>query len=65
MQGAQAKLKVFDLDNKTLSCLVFAKEVHEALWDLETNKALGMDGFPPLFYHQYWSIIGREVVEPV
>lgn len=40
-------------------------EVQEALWSVGEDKVPGSDGFPLLFFCQYWSIIGREVLEVV
>ncbi|KAA3474024.1 reverse transcriptase [Gossypium australe] len=38
-------------------------EVRSALKDMGLTKALGKDGFPALFFQQYWHIVGKEVLD--
>lgn len=38
-----------------------AAEVFAALKCMDGEKASGADGFPPLFYQKFWSILGTEV----
>ena len=42
-----------------------ASEVQTALAQMKANTAPGPDGFPALFYKQYWSKIGAEVLDAV
>ena len=42
-----------------------ASEVQTALAQMKANTAPEPDGFPPLFYKQYWSKIGAEVLDAV
>lgn len=36
-------------------------EVKEALFSMNSHKAPGADGFQPIFYKTYWSIVGKDV----
>ncbi|XP_057424692.1 uncharacterized protein LOC130718190 [Lotus japonicus] len=38
------------------------EEVEEALFQMHPTKALGLDGFPALFYQKHWDIIGDEIL---
>ena len=41
-------IHISDLENMTLTCLMFAKEVWGAFWSHGEDEASGPDGFPPL-----------------
>ena len=41
------------------------REVEAALNQMESAMAPGPDGLPPLFYMQYWSKVGVEVLNAV
>lgn len=56
---------VSNQENSDLSQSVSPMEVQEALWSLKEDKVQGLDSFPPLFFHRYWSIIRKEVMEMV
>jgi hypothetical protein len=38
-------------------------EVYNAIKDMKSMAAPGPDGLPALFYHTYWDIIGKNVIE--
>ncbi len=40
-------------------------EIRETVWSLVGDKAPGPDGFPPVFFRRYWSIVGQEVTEAI
>lgn len=46
-----------------MTCPMSDMEVHKALWSLGEDKVPEPDGFPLLFFHYYWYIIGGEVLE--
>lgn len=35
-----------------------AQEVKQAIFSMGSLKAPGVDGFPPLFYHEHWDTVG-------
>lgn len=39
----------------------FAVKIREALFQMEGSTASGLDGLPPLFFQQFWSIVGPDV----
>ena len=39
-----------------------AQEIKDTIWEMHPLKASGPDGLSELFFKQYWSIIGSEVV---
>jgi hypothetical protein len=54
--------QVSDLENEILSDTFSEKEVKEAIFQMEHNKALGSDGFPAEFYQHFWEIIKPELI---
>ena len=40
-------------------------KVKEALFHMNTGKAIGPDGFTTLFYKKYWHIVGSEVTRVI
>jgi hypothetical protein len=38
------------------------EEIHEAIFQMEHNKAPGPDGFPVEFYQQFWDIIKSDLM---
>ena len=51
--------------NDSLTRPFVATEVETALAQMKANTSPGPDGFPPLFYKQYWPKIGAEVSDAV
>lgn len=43
--------------NNELCKEIYESEVIEALWSLDQDKDIGLDGFTIHFYHSYWNII--------
>ncbi|XP_038972547.1 uncharacterized protein LOC120104815 [Phoenix dactylifera] len=56
---------VSDEDSLALIRPVSGREIQEAVWSLEGDKAPGPDGFPPVFFRRYWSIVGLDVIEAI
>lgn len=54
--------RVTEEANQLISQAFTAKEVIEAISGMSPLKSPGPDGFPTLFYHKYWSIIGFNVI---
>lgn len=46
---------------RVLSRLVSKEDVLKAVMGMKYYKALGPDGFQPIFYKRYWDIVGDEV----
>ena len=44
---------------------VSEKEIKDALFDIEDDKALGPDGFTSKFLKVSWDIVGKEVCKAV
>ena len=51
--------------NQNLVAPFVKAEVEIALSQMEALKSPGPDGMPPLFFQQFWPIIGDEVVDAV
>ena len=51
--------------NATLTSTFTADEVERALKQMERLKSPGPDGMPPLFYQNYWSLVGNDVKEAI
>ena len=39
------------------------KEIRDAIFDMEHNKAPGPDGFPAEFYQQFWDVIKGDLMQ--
>ena len=51
--------------NATLTSTFTVDEVERALKQMERLKSPGPDGMPPLFYQNYWSLVGNDVKEAI
>ena len=51
--------------NTSLTNTFIANEVERALKQMEPLKSPGPDGMPPLFYQNYWSLVGTNVKEAI
>ena len=49
-------------ENEFLRAPFTEKEVRDAVFDMEHNKALGPDGFPAEFYQQFWDVIKSDLM---
>lgn len=49
-------------ENSVLCRLPTPLEIKDILFDMQSLKAPGPDGLPPLFYKNYWPIVGSEVI---
>jgi hypothetical protein len=49
-------------ENSVLYKLSTPLEIKDVLFDMQSLKATGPDGLPPLFYKKYWPIVGSEVI---
>ncbi|KAL3812349.1 hypothetical protein ACJIZ3_013617 [Penstemon smallii] len=56
------RIRVSLEDNQYLLQPFSADEVHRALFSMYPLKSPGPDGFPPLFFQKYWSVVGNDVV---
>lgn len=55
--------KVKDVHLRVLNEPFSREEVEEALFQMHPTKAPGLDGFPALFYQNFWGIVGDEVID--
>ena len=56
---------ITDEQNALLVAELSKNEVEEAIQQMAPLKALGPDGFPPLFYQKFWPSIGEDVSKAV
>jgi hypothetical protein len=54
--------KLTNQENNILITDFTEKEVHEAIMQMEKNKAPGPDGFPAEFYQSFWEIIKHDLL---
>ena len=50
-------------ENNILSRPFSEKEIKDAIFQMERNKALGPDGFPTEFYQNFWDIIKYDMLQ--
>ena len=54
--------QVSDSENNLPTMPFTVKQVKEAIFHMEHNKALGPDGFPAEFYQVFWEIIKNDIM---
>lgn len=57
--------KVTEEMNEALIGKVSAQEIREAIFSIKAASAPGADGMSALFFQQYWSIVGDQVIKEV
>jgi hypothetical protein len=50
-------------DNMELVKPFYEEEIKSALFQMETNKAVGPDGIPIEFYQKSWNIINKDIMD--
>jgi hypothetical protein len=55
--------QVSALENNLLTALYTEEEVMKAIFQMEHNKAPGLDGFPAEFYQTFWEVIKPDLLE--
>ena len=55
--------QVSPLENAFLVAPFTEKEIRDAIFDMDHNKAPGPDGFPAEFYQQFWDIIKGDLMQ--
>lgn len=56
---------ITNIDNTFLSLIPTPDQIQHTLFSMEDQKALGLDGFPTVFYKQYWPIVGDTITRVV
>lgn len=51
--------------NDKLTKVVEEKEIHDALFSMNPEKAPGQDGMTPLFFQRFWSTIKRDIIPAI
>jgi len=54
--------QVSNSENEFLMAPFTEKEIRDAIFDMEHNKAPGPDGFPAEFYQQFWDVIKGDLM---
>jgi hypothetical protein len=49
-------------ENEILSAEFSEKEIHDAIFQMERNKAPGPDGFPAEFYQRFWEVMKHDIM---
>ena len=55
--------QVSSLENAFLVAPFTEKEIRDAIFDMDHNKAPGADGFPAKFYQQFWDVIKGDLMQ--
>ena len=56
---------ISDMENQLLCSIPFLEDIKNTLLQMSDLKALGPEGFPLLFYKEYWPIVGETVINAV
>lgn len=52
-------------ENDVLKKIPSLEEIKAVLFEMKDQKALGLDGFPALFYKQLWPTVGNDLIKVV
>ena len=63
--GEHLKVKFTQLFTKEEVVFLLDEDIKKVIFDMQSLKAPGPDGLPPLFYKQYWHIVGPVVTKVV
>ena len=55
--------KLSEEENDILKAEFTEKEVHDAIFEMELNRAPGPDGFPVEFYQKCWNVIKKDLMD--
>jgi len=55
--------QVTQAENEFLTAPFTEKEIREAIFDMEHNKAPGPDGFPAEFYQHFWDVVKGDLIQ--
>ena len=55
--------QVNQAENEFLTASFMEKEIRDAVFAMEHNKALGPDGFPAEFYQKFWGVIKVDLMQ--
>lgn len=61
----EIRSSITEAQNDVLSAPVIGEEVYKAMFNMNPDKAPGLDGYTPAFYHKCWSIVGKDVIATV
>nr|POF24198.1 hypothetical protein CFP56_06276 [Quercus suber] len=56
---------VSEEENMDLSRIPSPEEIKATMFQMQDLKAPGLDGFPALFYKEFWSMVGKTIVQVV
>lgn len=48
-------------ENEEISKIPTSSNIRDTLFQMQDLEAPGLDGFPAIFYKEYWSIVGEVV----
>ncbi|KAG7551463.1 Zinc knuckle CX2CX4HX4C [Arabidopsis thaliana x Arabidopsis arenosa] len=51
--------------NESLMAVVSAEEIREAVFSIKASSAPGPDGMTALFFQQFWSIVGKQMIKEI
>jgi hypothetical protein len=54
--------QVSELENEYLTDIFSESKVRAAVFQMEHNKAPGLDGFPPEFYQVFWDLVKDDLM---
>ena len=56
---------IFEEQNLSLKRIQTLEEIRETLFQMQDLKAPGLDGFPALFYKEFWPTVGDVVTKVI
>ncbi|CAN1763917.1 Transposon TX1 uncharacterized 149 kDa protein [Linum perenne] len=51
--------------NTSLTKLVYPLEIREPVFDIGAHQAPGLDGFPAVFFHEFWDLVAPDLIAVV
>ena len=62
---SQWQARLSDVEKESIDGITMEKEIKSALWSLKAFKAQGPDGLHTGFFHRFWLVVGKSVIDVI
>ena len=62
---SQWQARLSDVEKESIDGTAMEEEIKSALWSLKTFKAPGPDGLHAGFFHRFWLVVGKSVIDVI
>ena len=62
---SQWQARLSDVEKESIDGIAMEEEIKSALWSLKAFKAPGPDGLHAGFFHRFWLVVGKSVIDVI